>query len=59
MKKLFATLTVAAMLFLGNEMVMAQQAEAQTEEQTTEQTVQEEAAVVETPATVANEAEVH
>lgn len=55
MKKLFATLTVAAMLFLGNEMVMAQQAEAQTAEQTTEQTVQEEAAAVEAPAVVENE----
>ena len=55
MKKVFATLTVAAMLFLGNEMVMAQQAEAQTAEQTTEQTVQEEAAAVEAPAVVENE----
>jgi biopolymer transport protein ExbB len=43
------------MLFLGNEMVMAQQAEAQTAEQTTEQTVQEEAAAVEAPAVVENE----
>ena len=56
MKKLFATLTVAAALFIGTEIAMAQQNEAQTaDEQTTEQLVQEEPAVVEE--TVAADAE--
>ncbi len=56
MKKLFATLTVAAALFIGTEIAMAQQNEAQTaDEQTTEQLVQDEPAVVEE--TVAADAE--
>lgn len=56
MKKVFATLTVAAALFLGTEFAMAQQTEAQTtDEQATEQMIQDEQVTVEEP--VAAEAE--
>jgi biopolymer transport protein ExbB len=55
MKKVFATLTVAAALFFGTEIAMAQQTEAPAaDEQTTEQMIQDEQMPVEE--TVADEA---